>query len=237
MRISSSAGVAALAVASAVLFAPAASAQGAPGDNGTIKIHDANTGEELVKNEPHVCTFYLDAFFFDGLQQADWKIVDMPPTGTKGTNAASGSIALDGDGHGRTADMTVPDGHYKLLWNFDGENGKAKQKVFWTDCSNESGSGGSSGTPTPSGSTGDTSGGGSGGGSASGGTQPGTSAPASGGSSASPASAAVSDSSGTPSGGSLASTGTSVIGITGLAAVLLAVGVTVRFRRRGARRH
>jgi LPXTG-motif cell wall-anchored protein len=40
-----------------------------------------------------------------------------------------------------------------------------------------------------------------------------------------------------PSGGSLASTGTSVIGITGLAALLLAGGAAIRFRRRTARRH
>jgi hypothetical protein len=237
MRVFSSIGSAAVAVAATVLLAPAALAHNAPGDNGTIKIHDAKTGEELVKNEPHVCAFYLDAFFFDGLQQADWKIVEMPPTGTKDRLASSGGITLDGAGHGRTADMTLPDGHYKLLWNFDGENGKAKQKVFWTDCADEGGSGGSSSTPTPSGSASDTSGGASGGGMASGGTQPSTSAPASGGSSASPVSAAAGGSSGTPSGGSLASTGTSVIGITGLAAALLAVGVTVRFRRRSAGRH
>ncbi|MET8405784.1 hypothetical protein ABZV53_42660, partial [Streptomyces sp900116325] len=43
-------------VAAALLFAPSAHAT-APGDNGTVKIHDATTGEELRKNEPHVCTF------------------------------------------------------------------------------------------------------------------------------------------------------------------------------------
>ncbi|HEY3483640.1 MAG TPA: hypothetical protein VGL02_32660, partial [Streptomyces sp.] len=61
MRVLPSVGAAAVAVAATVLLAPAAYAHGnAPGDNGTIKIHDARTGEELVKNEPHVCTFYLD---------------------------------------------------------------------------------------------------------------------------------------------------------------------------------
>ncbi|MEV8205639.1 hypothetical protein AB0P40_09670, partial [Streptomyces sp. NPDC079189] len=39
------------AVAAALLLAPSAHAT-APGDNGTVKIHDATTGEELRKNEP-----------------------------------------------------------------------------------------------------------------------------------------------------------------------------------------
>jgi hypothetical protein len=34
-------------------LAPAAHAT-APGDNGTVKIHDAQTGEDLRRNEPHV---------------------------------------------------------------------------------------------------------------------------------------------------------------------------------------
>jgi hypothetical protein len=238
MRVLPSAGAAALAVAASVLFAPTAFANvAAAGDNGTIKIHDAKTGEDLVKDEPHVCSFYLDAFFFDGLQNADWKIVDMPPTGSKEELASSGAIPLDGDGHGRSADMTLPDGHYKLVWNFDGENGEAKHKVFWTDCT------GDDGTPTPTGTgtatptgtptgtatpTGD-------------GTATPTSPGATGGtvtdpaSSASPSAAGAGDSD--SSGGNLASTGASVIGISGAAAVLLAVGAAVRFRRRGTRAH
>ncbi|WP_345037002.1 LPXTG cell wall anchor domain-containing protein [Streptomyces sannanensis] len=128
-----------LSAATAAAFAlltPAAYAT-PRGDNGTVKIHDAKTGEELRKNEPHVCTFYLDAFGFDGGQQVGWKIVEMPPTGTKGTEAKNGSLSLDAEGHGRSEDMNLPDGHYKLIWNFDGEHGKAKHKVFWTECEDE----------------------------------------------------------------------------------------------------
>jgi LPXTG-motif cell wall-anchored protein len=124
-------------VAALALFAPTAHAT-APGDNGTVKIHDAETAEELVKNEPHVCTFYLDAFGFDTGQLVDWKIVEMPPTGAKGEVAESSSLGLDLDGRGRTGNLALPDGHYKLVWNFDGENGKAKHKVFWVDCESDS---------------------------------------------------------------------------------------------------
>lgn len=136
MRTLTSTGALVAAAALSLSAAPSAFAT-PPGDNGTVKIHDAKTGEELRKNEPHVCSFYLDAFGFDGGQEVDWKIVEMPPTGTKGTVADTGSLTLDGEGHGRTDDKTLPDGHYKLIWNFDGEHGEAKHKVFWTDCEDD----------------------------------------------------------------------------------------------------
>ena len=70
--------------------------------------------------------------------QCPWQIKSWPPTGDR-TVAASGALSLDGNGAGHTADMGLPDGHYKLLWNFLGEKGSAKQKVFWVAC----------GAPTP----------------------------------------------------------------------------------------
>ncbi|HCA87721.1 MAG TPA: hypothetical protein DEQ61_20980 [Streptomyces sp.] len=136
MRTLSSACAVTAAAAAALLLAPSAYAT-PPGDNGNVKIHDSETGERLKKNEPHVCAFYLDAFKFDTGQEASWKIVEMPPTGVKGTVVESGTLTLDADGHGRTEDMTLPDGHYKLAWKFVGEKGKAKHKVFWTDCEDE----------------------------------------------------------------------------------------------------
>ena len=90
------------------------------------------------RNQPHVCSFYLDAFGFDPAQPVSWQIKSWPPTGDR-TVAASGVLSLDGNGAGHTGDMTLPDGHYKLLWNFKGEKGFAKQKVFWVAC----------GEPTP----------------------------------------------------------------------------------------
>ncbi len=145
MRPLVSAGLLAAPVAVALLLAP--SAHAAPGDNGTVKIHDATTGEELRKNEPHVCTFYLDAFGFDSGQEVDWRIEAWAPTAeVKGATVKSGSLTLGSDGHGRTPDQSLPDGHYKLFWNFDGEHGRAKHKVFWTDCEDNS----PSGTPSPS---------------------------------------------------------------------------------------
>ncbi|MET7473437.1 LPXTG cell wall anchor domain-containing protein [Streptomyces sp. NPDC005648] len=220
------------AVAAAALFAaPVAAHATAPGDNGTVKIHDAGTGEALKQNEPHVCTFYLDAFGFDAVQQVDWHIEAWAPTGaTKGATVRTGAIVLDARGHGRTEDLSLPDGHYKLFWNFDGENGAAKHKVFWTDCEDESG-GGSTSAPSSAPA------------SAPGSPSASTSASPSAGASASPSSS----SSGTVSApsspsaqgggtGDLAETGNGApVGLlSGLAAALLAAGGYLVVRRRRA---
>ncbi|MFI7414973.1 LPXTG cell wall anchor domain-containing protein [Streptomyces sp. NPDC049627] len=151
MRTLTRAGALSAVAAAAVFSAPAAAHATAPGDNGTVKIHDATTGEELRKNEPHVCEFYLDAFGFDSVQKVDWHIEAWAPTAdVKGETVKSGEITLDDEGHGRTDDMTLADGHYKLFWNFEGENGSAKHKVFWTDCEDEEEGGGSTASPSAS---------------------------------------------------------------------------------------
>jgi hypothetical protein len=108
------------------------------GDNGTVKIHRSTTPVADRRNQPHVCSFYLDAFGFDPAQSVSWQIKSWPPTGDR-TVAASGVLSLDSTGAGHTGGMTLPDGHYKLFWNFSGEKGFAKQKVFWVAC----------GAPTP----------------------------------------------------------------------------------------
>jgi hypothetical protein len=110
------------------------------GDNGTVKIHNSTTPVTDRRNEPHVCVFYLDAFGFDPAQSVSWQIKSWPPTGDRAV-VASGALALDSSGNGHTGDMTLANGHYKLFWNFAGEHGFAKQKVFWVSCP--------AATPTP----------------------------------------------------------------------------------------
>jgi len=119
---------------------PVAAAHGHGGDNGTVKVHNSTTPVTDPRNEPHVCVFYLDAFGFDPGQSVSWQIKSWPPTGDRSV-VASGALALDSSGDGHTGDMTLPNGHYKLLWNFAGEHGFAKQKVFWVACA--------AATPTP----------------------------------------------------------------------------------------
>jgi LPXTG-motif cell wall-anchored protein len=219
------AGAVCAAASAVLLLAPAAYAS-PPGDNGTVKIHDAATDEELRRNEPHVCTFYLDAFGFDGVQEVDWHINAIPPSENKGETVKSGALTLDDQGHGRTEDLSLPDGHYKLFWNFDGEKGAAKHKVFWTDCEDEEEPGGStpSGSASPSPSSGA---------SGSPSAEPGTSS--------SPSSSAgggvTASSSPSPQGGAdgdLAETGSGApVGVlSGVAAALVAGGGFLVLRRR-----
>jgi len=103
------------------------------GDNGDVKIHNSGTAVTDQRNEPHVCVFYLDAFGFDSGQSVSWQIRSWPPTGSRSV-VASGSLILGSGGNGHTGNMSLQNGHYKLFWNFTGENGFAKQKVFWVKC-------------------------------------------------------------------------------------------------------
>jgi len=114
--------------------AVSASASASPkGDDGTVKVHRSATSPDDPRDEPHVCGFYLAGFRFDGGQQVTWRIVSWPPTGDR-KQVLAGALTLGADGHGRTADLSLPDGHYKLSWTFTGEHGRAKQKVFWVRC-------------------------------------------------------------------------------------------------------
>ncbi len=100
------------------------------GDNGTVKTHKTTTATTDIRDNPKVCAFYLDAFQFDGQQSVDWYIVQH----THGAKVLSGSITLDNGGHGYTSNYSLPNGMYKLYWNFEGEHGSAKHKVFKVSC-------------------------------------------------------------------------------------------------------
>ena len=120
------------------LAAPAL-AKNAPGNNGTVKIHDGETDNEpIVNNEPHVCTFHLHFFFGDEVQSGNWWIKSWPPTGD-GTTVLSGSYdATAGeDIQPDSGVYSLPNGHYKLFWEGAANPGgklNIKHKVFWTDC-------------------------------------------------------------------------------------------------------
>ncbi|URM91090.1 LPXTG cell wall anchor domain-containing protein [Streptomyces sp. MRC013] len=244
----------AAAVCGLTLVPAAHAAPATKGDNGTVKIHDARTGEELTKNEPKVCEFYLDAFKFDAAQKVTWEIQAWAKNeAEKGTTVKGGAITLDAEGHGRTGDMTLPDGQYKLFWSWEGMKGAPKHKVFKSDCPD--GKPVPSGTPstTPSGTPSTTPSGtpsGTPGGTPSGtpseppasspapSSTPGAPAP----SEAAPGGAAPTGAP-SPSGGSpegdLAETGSSapVAALGGLAAALVAGGAFLVMRRRKAQQH
>ncbi|MFE2534985.1 hypothetical protein [Streptomyces sp. NPDC059371] len=149
--------LAALAVAgTALLGAPAAVA--APGDNGDVKVHDANTPFDNQRDDPTVCRFYLDGFNLDAGQQISWSIAHQP--GAAGDPVLAGTLSASQTGRAGTRIFTLPDDQYKLTWNFQGENGAGKSKVFKVDCPvsapspTPAGNGGPSGTPGPRGGAG-----------------------------------------------------------------------------------
>lgn len=130
---SGAAAVVALALGSTVLAgASAAVAAPVPGDNGDVKTHNVGTAFDDQRDEPKVCAFYLDAFNFDTVEKVTWSIVPQPAK-TPPEPSLSGSITL-ATGTGHTGEYTLPDGMYKLTWNFEGENGAGKHKVFKVEC-------------------------------------------------------------------------------------------------------
>jgi len=113
----------------------------APGNNGTVKIHEGSTeAEPIVRNEPHVCTFHLHFFFADPFQAGTWEIQEWAPD-DKGVVVLTGTYDTNGDGEDRDPDSSayeLPDGHYKLFWDGDLDTEKHdKMKVFWVDCAPE----------------------------------------------------------------------------------------------------
>ncbi|WP_028801691.1 hypothetical protein [Streptomyces sp. 142MFCol3.1] len=114
------------AAGAAVLGTPAAFA--APGDSGDVTVHRTTTSVRDQK----VCGLYLDASDFDASQSVSWSIAAQPPV--VDGSVLSGTLALPASGHGRTADLVLPTGQYKLTWAIAGGNGAGKHKVFKVDC-------------------------------------------------------------------------------------------------------
>lgn len=135
-----------LLLTAAAMPTVALAAASPPGSNGDVKIHASTTPVDDQRDQTPVCSFYLDAFNFDTVQDVTWHIDQQPPTGR--TQVLSGTLVLH-DGTGHTNDFSLPAGHYKLTWTFTGETGKAKSKVFMSDCTAPTTP--PSGTPTPGG--------------------------------------------------------------------------------------
>jgi LPXTG-motif cell wall-anchored protein len=151
MRALSSSSVVTVAAAASLLAAPAAYAT-ASGDDGVVRIRDAATGEWSQETEPTVCSFLLDASGFAGLPQVGWKIVEMRPSGGRGTVAETGALTLDDEGRGRSEKLSLKDGRYRLVWRFGGEDGDTDRRLFRVDCDGvpEKSAGAGSATPEAS---------------------------------------------------------------------------------------
>lgn len=139
-RIGLRAATVAVGLASVALLATPAWAgpAGAPGNNGTVKIHDgAGEPSPEPQNEPHVCTFHVHALHFDGGQVLTFTVQSWEPTGDRSV-VLTGSITADATGAGRspeTGAYGLPDGHYRLTVDTgNGTSTQDKHKMFWVQC-------------------------------------------------------------------------------------------------------
>ncbi|MEU7114004.1 hypothetical protein [Streptomyces sp. NPDC046182] len=121
-----------------VSLAGAPAAFAAPGDNGDIKIHHAGGRGEPRRTpandettQPRVCTFYLAAFDFEGVQQLSWTVSPQRPVDSVTTN---GTITIDSTGRGITPDLTLVDGAYRVEWTWEGQTSARKSRDFRVDC-------------------------------------------------------------------------------------------------------
>ena len=162
---------------------------GPPGNNGTVKIQEADATDEIPDNDPHVgCSFKIEFRGYDqGDLEATWELAAQPPSGN-GTIVKNGSVDIGEDPAGGAPDLdatvlvTLTDAdlagldrhpqqgyHLKLTVHAEGSIGAdTKHKVFWVD-----GCGGTSSSSGGSSSGGSSSGGSSSGGSSSGGSSSG----------------------------------------------------------------
>src|SRR5947208_690641 len=117
-----------------------------PGNNGDVKLHEgAGESNPMEANDPHVCTFHIHGFNFDGSASGTWRIEGWPPTGGGTYNGTWGPADASGNWREPKAGaMTLPAGHYKLfVWQKlpNDPPGGPKQKVFWVDCGAQAGNG------------------------------------------------------------------------------------------------
>jgi hypothetical protein len=142
LATSAAVGIASVALLAAPGATPAGAApDGAPGNNGTVKIHDgAGEPSPEPRNEPHVCTFHVHALFFDADQVLTFTVQSWEPTGDRSV-VLTGSITADASGEGRApvaGAYSLPDGHYRLTVDTgNGTSTQDKHKMFWVQCAAE----------------------------------------------------------------------------------------------------
>lgn len=121
--------------------------QDAPGNNGTLKVHELGTPSGTENNDPKVCKFNLEGFGFDAgqvgyimfdAQGKDSDAVSIAVMYNFGlTNQSGFAVSQDFNNGG----ATLANGHYKATLygkdtgqNIDLTDVKAKSKVFKVDC-------------------------------------------------------------------------------------------------------
>jgi len=115
----------------------------APGNNGTIKVHEQGTPNLTESNDPKVCSFNIEGFSFDAGQTG--YLIFTVQGGDQPTGQAVGPYAfgpVSADGTFASQYFNLIDGHYKVtLYGKDSKGQvdynnqlKAKSKVFKVSC-------------------------------------------------------------------------------------------------------
>ncbi len=102
------------------------------GNNGTIKVVSATDPGNDNDNDPKVCSFHIAGMNFDKSSSGTWSITGQG--GNPGSGTASGTWAANASGAWQTANMTLPNGQYKVSAKQNGTPGGEKQKVFKVTC-------------------------------------------------------------------------------------------------------
>ena len=126
-------------------------AQGPPGNNGTLKVHEQGTPSGTESNDPKVCVFNFEGFGFDPGQTGAIDI-DTQGGGPGSTTVKTLNFGpADSSGYYATGYLNasaadVPNGMYKATLygkdtggNVDRTDEKAKSKVFKVECQGRGG--------------------------------------------------------------------------------------------------
>lgn len=151
------------AFASTPLVGAASSKPNAPGNNGTIKVHEQGTPANTESNDPKVCFFNFEGYGFDK-GQGGVIVISSQMNGKDKVGVKQVSMpAADSNGYTETAYVAVPDGHYKTTVYGKDTHGnpdynqdlKAKSKVIKVKCdtTNDTGSNGGQGSGSVQGTT------------------------------------------------------------------------------------
>ena len=117
-----------------LMAAPGATANGGEGgNNGTLKILNAISGEELRNNEPKVCAFKYEGFGFDEGQSGKLVVVSQP-AGTFGPFTVLNVDPMGPDGYFISPVQYLQAGQYKVEFQDSTDSRKFKSKVFKSTC-------------------------------------------------------------------------------------------------------
>ena len=118
-------------------------ANAAPGNNGTLKVHEFGTPANSESNDPKVCVFNFEAFGLDANQTGNVTIEAQSPTDPITPVVIPLTTNASGDGqtspyvNAQGSPYVLQNGHYKATLDnkFGTDQGdKAKSKVFKVEC-------------------------------------------------------------------------------------------------------